>query len=59
MKNINNSRLSITSREIAELAEKRHDNVKRIIEKHADQGVIVRPQIEDEQSTDAFGIKRI
>ncbi|EAW1478456.1 hypothetical protein CJ745_25065 [Salmonella enterica subsp. enterica] len=49
----------MTSREIAELAEKRHDNVKRIIEKHADQGVIVRPQIEDEQSTDAFGIKRI
>ncbi|HAF2377968.1 TPA: hypothetical protein G8O01_001213 [Salmonella enterica] len=49
----------MTSSEIAELAEKRHDNVKRTIEKLAEQGIIVRPQIEDEQGTDAFGRKRV
>lgn len=59
MKNMINSEPSMTSSEIAELAEKRHDNVKRTIEKLADQGVIVRPQIEDEQGTDAFGRKRV
>lgn len=59
MKNMINSKPSMTSSEIAELAEKRHDNVKRTIEKLAEQGVIVRPQIEDEQGTDAFGRKRV
>lgn len=59
MKNMINSEPSMTSSEIAELAEKRHDNVKRTIEKLAEQGVIVRPQIEDEQGTDAFGRKRV
>ncbi|EBC2122865.1 hypothetical protein CWD08_26350, partial [Salmonella enterica] len=54
-----NSKPLMTSNEISELAEKRHDNIKRIIEKPADQGVIVRLQIEDEQGTDAFGVKRI
>ncbi|EBJ8356048.1 hypothetical protein D0W10_06015 [Salmonella enterica] len=49
----------MTSSEIAELAEKRHDNVKRTIEKLAEQRIIVRPQIEDEQGTDAFGRKRV
>lgn len=59
MKNIINSEPSMTSSEVAELAEKRHDNVKRTIEKLADQGVIVRPHTEDEQGTDAFGRKRV
>ncbi|EKT1297176.1 hypothetical protein ACK1YF_003712 [Salmonella enterica] len=59
MKNMINSEPSMTSSEIAELAEKRHDNVKRTIEKLAEQGIIVRPQIEDEQGTDAFGRKRV
>lgn len=59
MKNMINSKPSMTSSEIAELAEKRHDNVKRTIEKLAEQGIIVRPQIEDEQGTDAFGRKRV
>lgn len=39
--------ISMTSQEIAELVEKRHDNVKRTIETLAYQGVISRPQIED------------
>lgn len=49
---------TMSSIEIAELVEKRHDNVKRTIETLADQGVIVRPQIEDEQHTDTMGRKR-
>ena len=48
----------MTSLEISELVEKRHDNVKRTIEALAVSGVIVRPQIEDEQSTDAMGRPR-
>jgi len=38
---------SITSRELAELVEKRHDNVKRTIETLIAQGVIESPQIEE------------
>ena len=40
---------SMTSREIAEMVGKRHDNVKRTIETLAASGVIARPQIEDVQ----------
>lgn len=39
--------LTMTSREIADLVEKRHDNVKRTIETLVEKGVIARPQIED------------
>ena len=42
-----NPSLTMTSREIAELVEKRHDNVKRTIETLAQQGVIEFPQIEE------------
>ncbi|WP_314408883.1 phage antirepressor KilAC domain-containing protein [Pseudomonas kuykendallii] len=49
---------TMTSREIAELVCKRHDNVKRTIETLAESGVIVRPQIEDEHGTDAMGRAR-
>ena len=38
---------AITSREIAELVEKRHDNVKRTIETLVEQRVIASPQIEE------------
>jgi phage antirepressor YoqD-like protein len=38
---------SMTSREMADLTEKRHDNVKRTIDSLAESGVISRPQIED------------
>jgi phage regulator Rha-like protein len=41
--------LTMSSREIAELVEKRHDNVKRTVELLVDQCVIARPQIEDVQ----------
>lgn len=44
-----NGPLTMSSREIAELVEKRHDNVKRTIETLAETGVIARPQIEDVQ----------
>jgi len=50
--------LSINSRDIAELVEARHDNVKRTIEMLAEKGVIVRPQIEDEQNIDKMGRSR-
>jgi len=38
---------SITSSEIAELVQKRHDNVKRTLETLANQGIISLPQIEE------------
>jgi len=50
--------LTLTSREMAELVELRHDNVKRTIETLIEKGVIVRPQIEDEQETDKMGRPR-
>lgn len=42
---------SITSLEISELVEKRHDNVKRAIESLVNQEIIARPQIEVVQNT--------
>lgn len=50
--------LTMTSREIADLVEKRHDNVKRTIENLISQGVIVHPQIEDEHVADTIGRQR-
>lgn len=38
---------TMTSREIADLTEKRHDNVKRVIESCASKGVFTLPQIEE------------
>ncbi|MFA4294412.1 MULTISPECIES: phage antirepressor KilAC domain-containing protein [Xanthomonas] len=46
---------AITSREIAELVEKRHDNVKRTIETLVQQGVIESPQIEEIQTATKTG----
>jgi phage regulator Rha-like protein len=48
------SSLTMSSREIADLLEKRHDNVKRTIETLTERSV-VHPQIEDEQECDALG----
>ncbi|WP_407059238.1 phage antirepressor KilAC domain-containing protein (plasmid) [Ralstonia syzygii subsp. celebesensis] len=39
--------LRMTSQEIAELVEKRHDNVKRTIETLANQGIVESPQVEE------------
>lgn len=50
--------LTMSSRQIADLVEKRHDNVKRTVETLVERGTIVRPQIEDEQDTDAIGRSR-
>ncbi|MGX9911761.1 phage antirepressor KilAC domain-containing protein [Bordetella bronchiseptica] len=55
---INMNAMSMTSQEIADLVEKRHDNVKRAIETLADRGVIVHPQFEDVPGTDAIGRPR-
>ena len=49
---------TMTSKQIAVVVEKRHDNVKRTIESLADQAVIVRPQIEGEQFKDSMGRNR-
>lgn len=46
-----NSELTMSSREIADLVEKRHDNVKRTIETLIGRGVISHPQIEDGQKS--------
>jgi phage regulator Rha-like protein len=45
----------MSSREISELVEKRHDNVIRTIDMLAARRLIVAPQFEDEQFTDAMG----
>lgn len=49
---------AITSSEIAELVEKRHDNVKRTIETLVQQGVIVRPQMGEKAGFDSMGRAR-
>lgn len=46
-----NQSLTMSSREIAELVEKRHDNVKRTIEALIEKAVISHPQIEDGQKS--------
>lgn len=43
----NNSSPCMTSREMADLTEKRHDNVRRTIESLFHEGLISKPQIED------------
>ena len=43
----NNTAITMNSQEIADLVEKRHDNVKRTIETLAEQGVIQLPQVEE------------
>ncbi|MEL6362307.1 MAG: phage antirepressor KilAC domain-containing protein [Pseudomonadota bacterium] len=50
--------LTMSSREIAELLEKRHDDVKRSIKRLVDRGVIVQPPMADEQDADAMGRSR-
>lgn len=49
---------TMSSREIADLVEKRHDNVKRTIDSLAQAG-LVHPQIEDEPEADALGRTRV
>lgn len=48
---ITSASLTMSSQEMADLVEKRHDNVKRTIESLVDQGVIASPQVEGKPST--------
>ena len=48
---VSNANLTMSSREIAELVEKRHDNVKRTIESLIERGVIASPQVEEKPTT--------
>lgn len=51
MRDLMTPELTMTSRELADLVEKRHDNVKRTIETLAERGVIASPQIEEKPDT--------
>ncbi len=51
--------LTMSSREISELVEKRHDNVKRTIDTLSKQGVISYPQIEDGEKSANGVIEKI
>ena len=48
----------MSSREIAEVVDSRHDDVKRSIERLVQRGVIVQPPMGDEQDIDAMGRAR-
>lgn len=50
---------TMSSREIADLVEVRHDSVKRTIERLAERGLIVQPPLVDEPETDALGRTRV
>lgn len=50
---------TMTSREIAELVESRHDSVKRTIERCVEGGAFVQPPLVDEQENDAMGRPRV
>ena len=50
---------TMSSREIAELVDSRHDKVKQSIERLAERGVIVLPPMGDEHETDAMGRPRL
>ncbi|MGY4677645.1 Rha family transcriptional regulator [Pasteurella sp. P03HT] len=58
--NISNEKatLTMTSREIADLVEARHDSVKRTIDRLVLRGVIVRPPLVDEPIADMLGRPR-
>lgn len=49
---------TMSSREIAELVDARHDSVKRTIERLVEKGIIVQPPTVDEPETDAMGRPR-
>jgi phage regulator Rha-like protein len=56
---ISNTNLTMSSREIAELVDSRHDKVKQSIERLVDRGVIVQPPTGDEPGLDAMGRPRV
>ena len=54
----NVSRTTMSSREIADLVDSRHDKVKQSIERLVERGVIVQPPMGDEQFRDSLGRPR-
>jgi phage regulator Rha-like protein len=48
----------MSSREIAELVDSRHDDVKRSIDRLVERGVVVQPPLADEPGTDSLGRPR-
>jgi len=54
----NMTRQSMSSREIAELLNSRHDKVKQSIERLVQRGTIVQPPMGDEQNNDSLGRPR-
>ncbi|MCF5912038.1 Rha family transcriptional regulator [Aeromonas veronii] len=55
---LNGGDITMTSLEISELVDKRHDNVKRTIETLVERGVIQLPQIEDCGRINGLGLKQ-
>ena len=55
---LNGADVTMTSLEIADLVNKRHDNVKRTIETLVEKGVIQLPQIEDCGKINGLGLKQ-
>lgn len=53
-----NNIVKMTSQQIADLVQSRHDDVKRSIERLVTSGVIVQPPMADEQSLDTLGRSR-
>jgi len=58
MTTLSQTAVTMTSLQIAELVEKRHDNVKRTIETLANQSVIRKPQIEETEEINNLGLLR-
>lgn len=58
MNNLITNKPSMTSLEISELVNSRHDSVKRTIERLVDARVIVQPPLVDEPGTDSMGRPR-
>lgn len=55
---LSNNKLSITSLEISELVDSRHDDVKRSIDRLVNQSIIIQPPLADVQSQDTLGRTR-
>jgi phage regulator Rha-like protein len=50
MNQLTQKTLVVTSKDLSEMVESRHDNVKRVIKTLAEQGIIEFPQIEEIQT---------
>ncbi|MDI5985305.1 Rha family transcriptional regulator [Halomonas sp. M4R5S39] len=55
---VTGNELTMSSREIAEVVEVRHDSVKRTVERLVERGVITLPPMEETSFTDSLGRKQ-